>query len=412
MTDKQPLPQTSLARSENAWERTDLLWSATLLGSVLLGLYFALQDTSLTAVERQTAVILSVIIMVWHIVCVIILRPKTHIREYLYAGLIYNIVLITLWFVLVQISEGFYFILFGLISQLYITLPVLWAAVFTVLVLSLMAYMQTVGAGQPFSWQIVFFYSLIGAVGILIGMWIDRIIRQSTERRDLIEQLEMTQLELAEAEHQAGMLAERQRLAHEIHDTLAQDFISIIMHLDAAEQSVRPDDTTVLRHLNQAQEAARGGLQQARYVVEDLRPEPLARATLPDAIAQVVTRWSKSSAIPAEFMVTGEVVVLETAVDKTLLRATQEALANIRKHAQATAVSVTLSYLGDIVMLDVQDNGIGMAKAHAVSKSEAGGYGLVAMQERVAALGGDVLIENEPEEGTTVVVSIPIERRA
>ena len=412
MTDKQQATQTSLARSQNAWERTDFLWSATLLGSVLLGLYFAGQDSSLTAAEWQTAVILSIILMAWHIVCMIIIRPKTHIREHLTAGLIYNIVLIALWFALVQISEGFYFILFGLISQLYITLPIRWAAVFTVLVLSLMAYMQTVGAGQPFSWQIVFFYGVIGAVGILIGVWIDRIIRQSTERQDLIEQLEMTQLELAQAEHQAGMLAERQRLAHEIHDTLAQDFISIIMHLDAAEQSIRPEDETVRRHVTQAQEAARGGLQQARYVVEDLRPEPLARATLPDAIAYVVTRWSKSSSTPAEFMVTGEVVALETAVDKTLLRATQEALANIRKHAQATAVSVTLSYLGDIVLLDVQDDGIGIAKARALSKSDAGGYGLVAMEERVAALGGALLVESEPDDGTTIVVSIPIERSA
>ena len=248
-------------------------------------------------------------------------------------------------------------------------------------------------------------YAIMASVGIMIGVWLERIIRQSIERRDLIEQLEATQLELAEAERKAGVLAERQRLAHEIHDTLAQDFISIIMHLDAAEQNVRPEDETAQRHLGQAQAAARSGLRQARHVVEDLLPEPLAQAVLPDAIANVVARWSESSGVSAEFTVTGEVVVLETAVDKALLRATQEALANVRKHAQATCVTVTLSYWGDQVMLDIQDDGIGIASAE---KPTDGGYGLIAMRERIANLNGEVIIESEPDDGTTVVVSIPV----
>ena len=177
------------------------------------------------------------------------------------------------------------------------------------------------------------------------------------------------------------------------------------MHLDAAEQNVRPEDATVQRHLGQAQEAARSGLRQARHVVEDLLPEPLAQAVLPDAIANVVTRWSESSGVSTEFTVTGEVVVLETAVDKTLLRATQEALANVRKHAQATCVTVTLSYWGDQVMLDIQDDGIGIASAE---KPTDGGYGLIAMRERIANLKGEVIIETEPDDGTTVAVSVPV----
>ncbi|MBE2225006.1 MAG: sensor histidine kinase, partial [Anaerolineae bacterium] len=168
---------------------------------------------------------------------------------------------------------------------------------------------------------------------------------------------------------------------------------------------VRPEDETVQRHLSQAQAAARNGLRQSRHVVEDLLPEQLAQATLPDAIANVVARWSESSGIPTEFAVTGEMVVLETAVDKALLRATQEALANVRKHAQANSVTVTLSYWGDQVMLDIQDDGIGIASA---KKPTDGGYGLIAMRERIANLNGEVIIESEPNEGTTVAVSIPV----
>lgn len=405
MNDIDQPSSTSLARSQDAWERTNFLWSAIFLGAVFLSLFFLLRDQSITGAARQTAVILSIIIIAWHIGWVVYYRRVIHMRFHLVSGLIYTSVLVALWFALVQIDEAFYFILFGLISQFYITLTIRWAAIFTVLVLGLMAYMQTIGEGNPFSWQIVLLYAIMASVGIMIGVWLERIIRQSIERRDLIEQLEATQLELAESERKAGVLAERQRLAHEIHDTLAQDFISIIMHLDAAEQSVRPEDETVQRHLSQAQAAARNGLRQSRHVVEDLLPEQLAQATLPDAIANVVARWSESSGIPTEFAVTGEMVVLETAVDKALLRATQEALANVRKHAQANSVTVTLSYWGDQVMLDIQDDGIGIASA---KKPTDGGYGLIAMRERIANLNGEVIIESEPNEGTTVAVSIPV----
>jgi signal transduction histidine kinase len=100
----------------------------------------------------------------------------------------------------------------------------------------------------------------------------------------------------------------------------------------------------------------------------------------------------------------------------TLLRATQEALANIRKHAQATAVQITLSYIDDVVVLDVQDNGVGAAAAGAAAAGFAGaaasplsgGYGLQAMRERAEQCGGSMTLESETGEGTTVVVSIPI----
>ncbi|MBE2223041.1 MAG: hypothetical protein IAF02_15965, partial [Anaerolineae bacterium] len=259
MNDIDQPSSTSLARSQDAWERTNFLWSAIFLGAVFLSLFFLLRDQSITGAARQTAVILSIIIIAWHIGWVVYYRRVIHMRFHLVSGLIYTSVLVALWFALVQIDEAFYFILFGLISQFYITLTIRWAAIFTVLVLGLMAYMQTIGEGNPFSWQIVLLYAIMASVGIMIGVWLERIIRQSIERRDLIEQLEATQLELAESERKAGVLAERQRLAHEIHDTLAQDFISIIMHLDAAEQSVRPEDETVQRHLSQAQAAARNG---------------------------------------------------------------------------------------------------------------------------------------------------------
>jgi signal transduction histidine kinase len=103
---------------------------------------------------------------------------------------------------------------------------------------------------------------------------------------------------------------------------------------------------------------------------------------------------------------TGDPIPLHPDIEVTLLRATQEALANIRKHAQATAVQLTLSYIDDVVVLDVQDNGVAFAGAAASPLS--GGYGLQAMRERAEQCGGSVTLESEPGEGTTVTVSIPI----
>ena len=110
--------------------------------------------------------------------------------------------------------------------------------------------------------------------------------------------------------------------------------------------------------------------------------------------------------IPATMQTTGTPLPLHPGVDVTLLRATQEALANIHKHAQAQNVSVTLSYMGDSVLLDVQDDGVGLNGA--TPSPFGGGFGLQAMRERAAQFGGELLLESEPGGGTTVVVQIPI----
>ncbi|MCL4863338.1 MAG: hypothetical protein KJZ93_28290, partial [Caldilineaceae bacterium] len=96
--------------------------------------------------------------------------------------------------------------------------------------------------------------------------------------------------------------------------------------------------------------------------------------------------------------------------ETTLIRAVQEALANVQKHAQASSVQVTLSYMDDLLMLDVQDNGIGLD--NAPPPSHGGGYGLTAMRQRVSQVGGSLTVESEPGEGATVVIQVPIQPMA
>ncbi len=179
----------------------------------------------------------------------------------------------------------------------------------------------------------------MGTAGIIFGIWISAIIGQSTRRRELIEQLEAAQAELAAAERREGVLEERQRLAREIHDTLAQGFTSIVMHLEAAEQALPDDLDTLQKHLDRARTTARTSLDQARRVVQDLRPDLLEQQSLPDAIERTAVRWTEETGIPLTTTITGLPVPLHPNIEVTLLRAAQEALNNIRKHAQATAVA-------------------------------------------------------------------------
>jgi signal transduction histidine kinase len=135
-----------------------------------------------------------------------------------------------------------------------------------------------------------------------------------------------------------------------------------------------------------------------------LRPRPLAEQPLPQALEELTGRLAEETGLRAETVLTGTAHPLPAQVEEALLRIVQEALANVRKHAAASRVTVTLSYLDDVTMLDVHDDGVGFDHAATVA---AGGLGLQAMAERVAALGGSLVVESAPGEGTTIAVEVP-----
>lgn len=204
----------------------------------------------------------------------------------------------------------------------------------------------------------------------------------------------------------AGVAAERQRLAHEIHDTLAQGFTSIVTQLEAADQALDADPASAAAHLDRARRTARESLGEARRTVEALRPRPLEQASLAEALRAVAMRWraaqQRSTAI--NVVVDGAPTSGAPAIDAALLRVAQEALTNVGRHADARTVNLTLSYLDDLILLDIQDDGSGFDAADGTRHGDvsAGGYGLLVMRERMAAIGGDLVVESTPGEGTTV----------
>ncbi|AWS49180.1 two-component sensor histidine kinase [Streptosporangium sp. 'caverna'] len=220
---------------------------------------------------------------------------------------------------------------------------------------------------------------------------------------------------LAQA-REAGVLDERQRMAREIHDTLAQGLTGIITQLQAAEQ-IHEVPAPWRRPFDAVKGLARESLAEARRSVDALRPEPLETARLGDALADVADRWSTLHGLAVQVTTTGTVRSMTPETEFALLRTAQEALANVAKHAHATRVGVTLSYLEHEVALDVRDDGRGFDLAsleagtagNGVSQPPfgEGGFGLAIMRQRVEGLSGSLRIESEPGVGTGISACVP-----
>ncbi|MEU1879796.1 sensor histidine kinase [Streptosporangium sp. NPDC020072] len=209
------------------------------------------------------------------------------------------------------------------------------------------------------------------------------------ENADLHAQL------LAQA-HEAGILDERQRMAREIHDTLAQGLTGIITQLRAAQ---RVEDAET--HVALALDLARESLTEARRSVAALQPHQLDDAHLPEAMATLARNWARSTGVDLHVEVTGDRIPLSPAIEVTLFRVAQEALANVAKHAGATRAGLTLSYAGAVVLLDIRDDGTG------IRDSGGRGFGLSSMRQRLRGVGGSLEIESTPGEGTAVSATVP-----
>ncbi|GAA4995414.1 sensor histidine kinase [Kitasatospora paranensis] len=212
--------------------------------------------------------------------------------------------------------------------------------------------------------------------------------------------------QLVQQAREAGATDERQRMAREIHDTVAQGLAGIVTQLQAAQHTAQPAARG--RHLENAAALARESLVEARRAVAALGPRQLLDAELPAALEELVAGWGRLHGVAAELAVTGGPCPLHPEVEVALLRAAQESLANVAKHAAASRVRLTLSYMAGLVTLDVRDDGRGFDPAGVAGSADGrGGYGLAVMRERVQALAGRLEIESEPGGGTAVSAALP-----
>ena len=311
-------------------------------------------------------------------------------------------VLTLVWIATMAVSADAAYLAFGLFFLYLHILRRPWS----LLAVTAATAVAVVGTGLHRGWTIAGVVGpIIGAaVAVAIGLGYQALYREAAERGRLIDELMNTREELASTSRDAGKFAERERLAAEIHDTVAQGLSSIQMLLHAAERA--DPDSPAIRQISLARETAADSLAETRQLIAELTPAALDGQSLADALRRICERAS-SPELEARSVVEGEAVRLPMPLEATLVRIAQGAVSNVLRHADATRMAVTLTYSDDTVSLDVVDNGRGFEVA-VLERGPAESFGLNAIRRRVELQGGTFSIESEPGH-TAVAVTFPLE---
>jgi len=242
--------------------------------------------------------------------------------------------------------------------------------------------------------------TLVGSLAL--GLWISRIACLSAERLRLLDELTATQAELAAAHHDTGVISERERLAREIHDTIAQSLTGIVMLSQRAKRELVSGQLTPLAdQLQLLEESARAALVETRSLVAATAPVDLGGG-IASALERLAERFQRESGIAIS--VSAEIAIdLDRDTEVVLLRCAQEALANVRKHSQATSATVRLVTGPNTTTLAVTDNGTGFDST--VTET---GFGLPGMRDRLALVNGALAVSRVPGGGASLSVSLPI----
>ncbi|WP_104103551.1 sensor histidine kinase [Arthrobacter sp. 08Y14] len=325
-------------------------------------------------------------------------------------------VVTVLWLCLLVISPEFSWLafpLFFLDLQLLRTVPALGAVLVTTAAVILAQWART---GQPSA--AAFLGPVIGALfAVVMGSAYSSLHRESVNQRLALAELHRTRGELAASQHYAGVLTERERLAREIHDTLAQGLSSIVLLSRAAGSALDAGDPALAKErIGLVQGTAAENLAEARRFVRGLAAAPLERGSLDARLAALCSDTARRAAagvgsLRCMFRVDGTPVPLHPAYEATLLRAAQSLLANIEAHAGASNAVVTLEYSPDSVALDVFDDGGGFDPEALPTgpRADGSGFGLLSLRERIADLHGSLSVESAPGEGTVVALRLPLD---
>jgi PAS domain S-box-containing protein len=210
---------------------------------------------------------------------------------------------------------------------------------------------------------------------------------------------------LSEQARSAAVVAERNRMARDIHDTLAQGFTGVIVQLEAAADATsRELPAEAARHAERALTLARESLREARRSVRALRPQDIVDRGFAAAVEALVRKMTAGTPVVAAFAIAGKPRTLRAEYEDNLLRVTQEVLTNVLRHSGATRFDARVTYLRDGVSLDLRDNGCGFDRAKPFE-----GFGLLGMRERVESMQGSLTLRSAPGTGTTVLISVPLQ---
>jgi signal transduction histidine kinase len=392
-------PPTGGRSDVHAWDRFVVGWHVAFWLFMGLTAIWILATADLSTRGRQAAFVLIGVLGVAYILLILRRDPREG-----WAGVAYLTIAVTVVGLACALSTTMTMLLFVVFSQVWMFSPSLRVGALFAVLLSASA---TVGVMMDVGWEPRVAREIIPSLGValgfslLLGFWVARIIEQSRERADLIVELEAAREELARAENARGVLAERERMAREIHDTLAQGFTSVVMLAQAAAARLPQDPDGAAQRLTTIEDVARSNLAEARALVAALAPVDLDGTTLADAVRRVAARFAEQTGVTVDVDVPDAVRNLSRDQEVVVLRAAQEALANVRRHAGARHVVVRLAPDDGLVQLEVGDDGVGF------DPQEREGFGLAGMRGRVGEVGGDVAVASAPGGGTRVVVRVP-----
>ena len=325
---------------------------------------------------------------------------------------------VTLWVIAVWSSPVAVTALPAIYPLIFATLPLAAAIALTTLVnlVPLGITLLTEGTRSP-NLTTATAITLVGLITApVIGTVIVTSMRQRARLTTLVDELEASRAESARLSRAAGVATERERLAREIHDTLAQGFTSIVTLAQAVDAELDSNPVAAREHVALIRNTAKENLAEARGIVVGLTPAALDEGSLPAAIRRQCDLLSAETGINVTTVMDRPLPTLGMATDVVLLRAAQEALTNVRRHAQARDVRVELSsavqradqtgdpgIVEDVpgVRLALADNGVGLSENHVE------GFGLRGMRARVAQVGGIMSVSPTPGGGVTIVIEVP-----
>lgn len=281
--------------------------------------------------------------------------------------------------------------------------------------------LEDIREGRDFPWRAHLLAQGIIAVIIVPMLVASQVagvieIRFTQKRSSLSEGMELAQAlanqamlaiqltSLSALSRQTAIIAERNRMARDIHDTLAQGFTGVILHTEAAEEAMsRNRLEAVAGHLRGVGEIARDGLREARRSVRALRPLALEEKKLVEVMKEIITKSVLATAMETTFTLHGEPREIPPEFETNILRIEQEALTNAIRHAHSSKFDVLLAFGERELRLTICDNGCGFEQAPKTS-----GFGLRGMAERVESMGGQFSIQSAIGKGTTLSVNIPL----
>lgn len=363
-------------------------------------------------VGMPAAIISGVAILAWHTAGTI-LPSKTRSRS---LAVWWLLGFAAIWIAAVAVSAEFVWLAFLLWLLAGHLLPLHWGLLFSGFVLAIVIVAPILHHGTTSYANI--FGPLIGGIfafGISRGYL--QLLRDAAERERLVASLTRAQAETAElqdelalAQRHSGAIAERARISRDIHDTIAQALSSIRLLAHAGAGCT--EDPDAARTLAQVETLAGDSLADVRRIVAALAPAELEDDALAAALQRMLDRIRDETGLQGELHVDDSMPILPTEVEVALLRTAQSALANVRLHARASRVVMSLIDADDTVRLDILDDGAGFDQPAWEEGTEAGSsYGLRFMRARLRELGGGLDIESTPGEGTALSIHLPIRPR-